>query len=568
MTDPVLPNTGLPNTGADLLAASLRAHGVTRTFGIPGTHNLPIFGGLSRYGITNITTRHEQGAGYAADGFARVCGQPGVAITTTGPAVLNIAAAVGQASSDSVPMLVVSTGLPSSYPSVPSGFLHELRGSQQQAMSQVAAISHRASSVAEVGVAVARAFSYFRAGRPGPAYLEIPADLLDQCAVDARLPVAVQPEPMAPDPGSVLRAAAAVRAAAALRVTGRVAIVLGGGAWGAAADCLELAERLGAPVVTTANGKGIVCESHPLSVGVALHSPAVQQWLADCDVVVAIGTELAESDFWRQPPHIGRALVRIDIDAAQMYAGQPADFPMVADARAGVRKLLCELTNQGQLEDLCERDSLERVSRDAAAVVRDLIDKRNAPTRVRDARWIPYLRALREVLAGDAVITSDSAMCCYYGALPHLPLGPRGRFVHPTGFGTLGFALPAAIGALVAAPGRQVLALSGDGGLQFTIQELGTAADIGKPLPIVVFDNGGYGEIRAEMTERNQLPTSVDLKTPDLAQISRAYGGHGCTAATPAELRLAVQDALRTAGPTIIVINEDRTFLNTPRRLR
>ena len=535
-------------TGADLLAASLRAHGVTRTFGIPGTHNLPIFGSLGQYGITNITTRHEQGAGYAADGFARVCGLPGVAITTTGPAVLNVAAAVGQASSDSIPMLVISTGLPSSHPGVQSGFLHELRGSQQQAMSQVAAMSHRVGSAAEVGVAVARAFSYVRTGRPGPAYLEIPADLLDRAA-DASPSVAAQPEPAAAD------RACLARAVAALHDAGPVALVLGGGARGAAAECLELAERLAAPVVTTANGKGIVSESHPLSAGVALHSPAVQRWLTDCDVVVAIGTELAESDFWRQPPRVGRALVRIDIDAGQMYSGQPADVALVADARTAVRQLLSQLGGPRQPDG----PGLPGApSRQSAELVRGLIDARDAPTRTRDARWIPYLRALRQALAADAVITSDSAMCCYYGALPHLPLGPRGRFLHPTGFGTLGFALPAAIGALVAAPGRQVLALSGDGGLQFTIAELGTAADLGKPLPVVVFDNGGYGEIRAEMTERSQVPHSVDLKTPDLAQISRAYGGQGRTVATPAELAAAVQHALRAPGPSIVVVNEDR----------
>jgi 5-guanidino-2-oxopentanoate decarboxylase len=528
-------------TGADLLAAGLRAHGVTRTFGIPGTHNLPIFASLGWSGIGNITTRHEQGAGYAADAYARVCGQPGVAITTTGPALLNIAAAVGQANSDSVPMLVVSPGLPLAHPALPSGFLHEMRGSQQLAMSQVAAISHRVSSAAEIGVAVARAFTHFRHGRPGPAYLEIPADLLGSCAQPTGVPVAPEPELVTASPAD------AERAASILHDAGTAAVVLGGGARSAAAECRELAERLGAPVVTTANGKGIVSESHPLSVGVALHSPAVQRWLADRDVVVAVGTELAESDFWRQPTRLGRVLVRIDIDPGQMYSAQTADISLVTDARAGLRQLLGRLPARRR----------PRHAR-AQAAARGLIDARDAPDRARDSRWVPYLRALRQVLAPDAIITSDSAMCCYYGALPHLPLGPEGRFLHPTGFGTLGFALPAAVGALAAAPGRQVLALSGDGGLQFTIQELGTVADCGRPLPIVVFDNGGYGEIRAEMAERQQVPQPADLKTPDLAQISRAYGGHGGTVRSPAELAAAVQEALGRPGPTIVVIPEQR----------
>jgi len=526
-------------TGADLLAAGLRAHGVTRTFGIPGTHNLPVFDSLGRCGIGNVTTRHEQGAGYAADGYARVSGQPGVAITTTGPAVLNIAAAVGQASSDSVPVLVVAPGMPTGHPALPSGFLHEMRGSQRLAMAQVAAISHRVSSVAEIGVAVARAFTYFSHGRPGPAYIEIPADLLDGVAGGSP----AQPPRAAARPGPATASPAEVtRAATILRDAGTVAIVLGGGARSAAAECRELAERLDAPVITTANGKGIVTESHPLSVGVALHSPAVQQWLAGRDVVLAVGTELAESDFWRQPTRLGDRLIRVDIDPDQMHS---ADVQLVADARAGLRQLLDQLP------------SVHRAGHASAQVTaRGLIDARDAPSRARDIRWVPYLRALRQVLAADAVITSDSAMCCYYGALPHLPLGPEGRLLHPTGFGTLGFALPAAIGALTADPGRQVLALSGDGGLQFTIQELGTAADTGRPLPVVVFDNGGYGEIRAEMAERGQLARSVDLRTPDLAQIGRAYGGHGCTVGTPAGLAAAVREALARPGPSLIVIPE------------
>lgn len=535
------------STGADLLAAGLRAHGVTHAFGIPGTHNLPMFASLGRGGIDTITTRHEQGAGYAADGYARVCGRPGVAITTTGPALLNIAAAVGQANSDSIPVLVVSPGMPLGHPMLQSGFLHEMRGSQQLAMAQVAAISHRVSSVGEIGVAVARAFTYFGHGRPGPAYIEIPVDLLDAvdagCAQSSGLPLAPEPGFAAANPADVQRAASLLQEA------GTAAIVLGGGARSAAAECRELAERLGVPVVTTANGKGIVPESHPFSVGVALHSPAVQRWLADRDVVVAIGTELAESDFWRQPTRLGRALVRIDIDPDQMYCAQSADISLVTDARLAVRQLLDRLASG------CGPEQYAR----AQATARGLIEARDAPNRARDSRWVPYLRALRQVLAADAIITSDSAMCCYYGALPHLPLGPEGRFLHPAGFGTLGFALPAAIGALTAAPERQVLALSGDGGLQFTIQELATAAQAGRPLPIVVFDNGGYGEIRAEMAERGQPPQPADLKTPDLAQIARAYGGHGGTVATPADLAAAVREALGRPGPSIVVIPEPRS---------
>ncbi|MFJ5290935.1 thiamine pyrophosphate-dependent enzyme [Streptomyces sp. NPDC088348] len=540
-------------SGGQAVVRSLAAHGVREVFGIPGTHNLEVYRYLWRYGIDQVTPRHEQGAGYAADAYARVSGRPGVAITTTGPALLNIAAAVGQAYSDSVPLLVVSPGMPLRHPRLSNGLLHEMR-SQTDAMRGVAAFSHRVSSVDEIGAAVARAFALFRTGRPRPAHIEIPLDLLEAAEPVGAIRLAPPAAPVVPPRAEVDRAADALRAAR------RPAIVLGGGARDAGAECLALAEELGAPVVTTANGKGIVAETHPLSVGVSLHSPAVQKWLADRDTVVAVGTELAESDLWSAPPQLNGALIRIDVDPAQMYAEPVAGHPLVGDARATLGAVIDALRARGRgaaaagaaagrIPSVPEGGTARAVA--ALRVARD------DETRARDARWVPCLRAVRRVLAPDAVITSDSAQCCYYGALPHLPVGPEGRYLHPTGFGTLGYALPAAIGAKTACPGRQVVALSGDGGLQFSVQELATAAHLRLPLPVVVFDNGGYGEIRDEMTARGDTPTAVDLPCVDLPALARAYGGFGERAHSPDELADALARALTAPGPTLITVPEE-----------
>ncbi|GGU99615.1 hypothetical protein GCM10010275_43150 [Streptomyces litmocidini] len=522
-------------TGGEAVVRALASHGVTDAFGIPGTHNLEIYRHLRAYGISHVTPRHEQGAGYAADAYARASGRPGVAVTTTGPALLNIAAAVGQAYSDSVPLLVVSPGMPLRHPRQSTGLLHEMR-SQTEALRGVAAFSHRVSSVEEIGSAVARAFTLFRTGRPRPVHIEVPLDLLE--AAEPAGPVRRAPltGPPAPDPAAVGRAAEALRAAR------RPALVLGGGARAAAAECAALAEELGAPAVTTANGKGVMDERHPLSLGVSLHSPAVREWLVDRDVVLAVGTELAESDLWGPPPALTGTLIRVDVDPAQMYAGLPADVPLVGDARALVEALLAEC-----------RGGAGGVPADPAGV-RALRAARDDETRTRDARWLPYLRAVRRVLAEDAVLTSDSAQCCYYGALPHLPLGPAGRYLHPTGFGTLGYALPAAIGAKTACPERQVVALSGDGGLQFSVQELGTAVQLRLPLPVVVFDNGGYGEIREEMAARGDAPLAVDLPAVDLPALARAYGGRGAVVRSPEELAAALAHALTVPGPTVLTV--------------
>lgn len=533
-------------TGGEALVRALAVHGTRTAFGIPGTHNLEIYRHLDRYRIAHVTPRHEQGAGYAADAYARVSGYPGVAITTTGPALLNIAAAVGQAYSDSVPLLVVSPGMPLRHPRLSTGLLHEMR-SQTEAMRGVAAFSHRVSSVEEIGAAVARAFTLFGTERPRPVHIEIPLDLLE--AAEPVGDVQLRP-PYVP---TVPHAAVVREAADTLRAARRPALVLGGGARRAAAECLALAEGLGAPVITTANGKGIVAETHPLSLGVSLHSPAVQRWLADRDAVVAVGTELAESDLWSAgPPTLNGTLVRVDLDPAQMYGGLQAGHPLVGDASAALRALLAACRQHGPgVASGPGRDDAARVD-----VVR-LRGRRDAETAGRDARWVPFLHAVRSVLDADAIITSDSAQCCYYGALPHLPVGPEGRFLHPTGFGTLGYALPAAIGAKTAVPGRQVVALSGDGGFQFSVQELATAVQSRLSLPVVVFDNGGYGEIRDEMAARGDAPVAVDLAPVDLPALARAYGGRGERADTPAALSDALTRALAAPVPTVITVPEE-----------
>ncbi|MEU8484151.1 5-guanidino-2-oxopentanoate decarboxylase [Streptomyces sp. NPDC048641] len=528
------------STGGEALVRALAAHGVSTAFGIPGTHNLEIYRHLAGYGIAHVAPRHEQGAGYAADAYARVTGDPGVAITTTGPALLNIAAAVGQAYSDSVPLLVVSPGMPLRHPRQSTGLLHEMR-SQTEALRNVAAFSHRVSSVEEIGAAVARAFSLFRTERPRPVHIEVPLDLLE--ATEPTGPIRRAPllAPRTAD-GPSLDAAAALLAGAV-----RPGLVLGGGARGAAEQCRALAEQLGAPVATTANGKGIVDERHALSLGVSLHSTSVQKWLADCDVVLAVGTELAESDLWSAPPALDGRLIRVDVDPAQMYAGVPADVALVGDAKATMQALKERLT---KVPGPASTDAATRTT----AAVRAA---RDDETRARDARWVPYLEAIRSVLAADAVVTSDSAQCCYYGAIPHLPVGPEGRYLHPTGFGTLGYALPAAIGAKTACPDRQVVAISGDGGLQFSVQELATAAQLQLPLPVVVFDNGGYGEIRDEMAARGDAPAAVDHARVDLAGLARAFGGRGASASSPGELAALLTRALATPGPTLITVPEE-----------
>src|SRR5215204_1791759 len=442
-----------PLTGGELVVRSLAAHGVELVFGIPGTHNLELYAHLERHGIRHVSPRHEQGAGYAADGYARASGRPGVVVTTAGPALMNVAAAAGQAQSDSVPLLVVAPGMPLAHSTASTGFLHEMP-SQQRAMSGVVERSVRVMSHVELGREVADAFAAFRSRRPRARYVEVPLDLLAEPAA-ADVPVAPEAAATAPRVGAAVEL---------LRSAERPGVIAGGGAAGAAEALVVLAERLGAPVITTANGTGAIPDGHPLALGTRISLPAARAWLESCDVVLAVGTELGESDLWGPPLELSGKLVRVDIDPAQAHSNNVATVAVIGDARTALEAIADAL-------ETCERTG-------DASDVRARLD---------------WLAAIDGVLGDDAIVAGDSAMCCYYGALGGLPARRPRSFLYPTGFGTLGYAVPAAMGAALAFPDRRVLALSGDGGLMFTLPELASVAALGIPLPVVVFVKEGYG---------------------------------------------------------------------------
>ena len=505
-------------TGGEAVVRALRANGVELVFGIPGTHTLPIHRHLAACGIRHVTPRHEQGGGYAADGYARVSGRPGVVLATSGPGVINAATAAATAYADSVPLLVLSPAMPTDVQGRDTGYLHEGKD-QGAAMDALVAWSARAGSPAEAAAAIGEAFAYFAAGRPRPVHVEVPVDVL----VDTgEVAIGVASEGAEASPG-------VDHAAELLAQAQRPALVLGGGARGAG----EAALRLGVPTLTTVNGKGIVDERHPLSLGASIRLRAAQDWLAGRDVVVAVGTELGESDLWGPLPELTGKLIRVDVDPAQLHKNAPADVAVAGDARAVLEALPARAAD----EDLTAvRDAIRREA---------LAD---------GAPWLDLVAALDEALGPDGVLAGDSTMAAYYGAVHFLPMDARRRFIYPTGYATLGYAVPAAIGAKLAAPGRPAIALVGDGGLLFTVAELATAAELGIPLPVVVPNNGGYGEIRDQMRDAGIDPVGVDLRVPNLPLLGRAFGGEGVRIDDPAALAAALRAALERPGPTVIEI--------------
>jgi thiamine pyrophosphate-dependent acetolactate synthase large subunit-like protein len=533
----VVQRANIPRTGGEILVAALADHGVDTVFGIPGTHNLAVFAAMPDHGIRNITTRHEQGAGYAADGFARSTGNIGVVVTTTGPAALNAAAALAQAYSDSVPVLLIAPGMPTGHPSHGNGLLHELRN-QRAALAGVVAESHRVESLAEIPVAVAQAFARMRRGRPRAEYLEVPLDLLDAVGLaPAVLPVG-DSAAACPSAGELVRAVEAFAGAQ------RVLIVAGGGAGGATAELRAVAERLGAAVITTTNGKGALREDHPQALGAGLQHPALTQAIREADVILAVGTEFAPSDWWTGLPELPRTVIRIDIYPAAALANVVPSQALIGDAAATLAALHAELGDGPEVPG--DPDWVAEVRAGVRAGQREW-----AKT------WDVALDSLDAVLPEGTVIAADNAMAAYNGALGALTLRRSRSFLFPTGVGTLGFGLPAGIGAKIADPSAPVVVIQGDGGIMFTIQELATAAECRLALPIIVFDNGGYGEIRNEMVDRGDPVHSVALGSPDFVALAESLGCLGVRLTDPAELGSVVRAAFAAEGPTLIHVREE-----------
>ena len=521
-------------SGGEALVAGLAAHGVDTIFGIPGTHNLAAYAALPKYGITHVSPRHEQGAGYAADGYARSSGRPGVVLTTTGPAILNAAAAAAQAYSDSVPVLFISPGMPLRHPGLGNGLLHEIKD-QGAALAAVTAYSHRVTSVAEIPLAVAQAFAAMATGRPRPVHLEIPLDLLDEVAEAAVVPP-VHPGILAAPPAQVGAAAAALSAAR------RPVVLVGGGASRAAGAVREIAEALDAPVFATTNGKGIFPEDHQLAVGAGVQHQSVLDAFTEADAVLAIGTEFSPADWWLGLPELAGKLLRIDIDATHINTNAVPAHALVGDAGTVLEALLATLDG-----------GIPGTGADRAAAWRTAFTR---DAQAEGGPWLEIVAAIGQALPRDAIVAADSAMACYYGALSNLPLNRPNAFLYPTGVGTLGYGLPAGIGAKVANPGAPVLVLQGDGGIMFTVAELATAAELGIALPIVIVDNGGYGEIRNEMADRDEPVHAVALGSPDFPALARAMGCHGVAVAEPSELAAAIKTALDADRPTVLHIRE------------
>ena len=513
----------------------LAANGIDTVFGIPGVHTLELYRGLARERrLRHVLTRHEQNAGFAADGYARASGRPAAAFVISGPGVTNILTAAAQACSDSVPMLIVASTPVRASLGRRWGVLHEL-ADQQGVVSNVLDLARTADCAEDVRDHLRGVFQEFRSGRPRPAYLGIPLDLLAQSTTLAAAPFAIGATPQARD-------ADLQRAAALLAAAQRPAIIAGGGARAAATDLRLLIERLDGYLATTAAGKGVLPEAHRCNLGCSLPFAETQQLLAQADVVLAVGTQMAETDIYTAHRlTFSGQLIRIDISGASQDQ-YPAAVAICSDARSAVAALLERVKGRA---GWCSATGV-------AALHRARIDAQlDAPSQIRRQA----LQAIRAALPADAAVFSDMTQIAYLGNYAFAAEVP-GVWHHPSGYGTLGYALPAALGARLATPARAVIALAGDFGLQFTLPDLTTAVELQLSLPVVVWNNAALGQIRDDMLAARIPPLGVVARNPDFIALAQACGAAAQRVRRGTELSAAIVAALRRQGPTLIEVNE------------
>lgn len=517
---------------AGLLIDLLNKHGVNTALGIPGVHTIELYRALHDSGIEHHTPRHEQGAGFMADGYARASGKPAVCFIITGPGMTNIATAMAQALADSVPMLVISSVNSRTTLGRGQGRLHELPN-QQATLSGVSVFSHTLHTPTALPEVMARAFAVFQGARPGPVHIEIPLDLLAQ-PVSMVAPSPARVFPPAPAPEAIALAADWLTNAK------RPLVLLGGGCVNAAGAAQDLVDRLQAPVVTTINAKGVLGADHPLDLGATASLPPVRALAAQADAVLALGTELGETDYdlvFDDGFTLSGQLIRVDIDPQQLGRNQPADLAIVADVGATLSALVKQLPPQPK--------------RDGAADVqatREALGLHQDPDL---APYVPFFRALQACLP-DAIIVGDSTGPVYAGNyLVSMP-APRRWFNSATGYGTLGYGLPAALGAALAQPDHPVIALVGDGGIQFALGELATARDLNKPVAILIWNNDGYDEIRRYMAMSEIPRLGVDLDAPLFEHLSHAFACRYTRVNNPETLQTALATLGQASAPLII----------------
>ena len=519
-------------TGGELVVEALRRERVRHVFGIPGFHNLAIYDALLRQrDVVHVLARHEAGAGFMADGYARASGQPGVALVTTGPGATNALTPLVESYAGSVPVILIASDIASDLVGRDLGALHEVPN-QIDCFRPVTRWAEALTEARAIPAAIAGAFDLLRTGRPGPIALSIPYDFLN-ARVEAPQPAGGHG---ARPPCHV---ADVEQAVGLLALAARPLVVAGGGviAAGAERELQDVARRLGAPVVATVAGRGAVSERDPLFQGVLPDRRACGEPLRRADAILAVGTKFGHRSLEKLAVTLGpgQALIHLDLDPGVIGRVFKPRVALVGDARDGLLRLRRGLGDGAP----------------AAGWDRGWLAERRADA---GPRYTPAIAALidtlRSGLPDDAIVVNDQTGLTYWMEWRFPVLRPR-TFLYPTGSATLGYAVPAAIGAKIARPDRAVVAVAGDGGFLYSVNELATAVKYRLPIVFLVVNDGRFGAIRWLQETLYGRAGESELTNPDFPLLARAFGCHA-ERVDAAGLGAALHRALGADGPTVL----------------
>ena len=520
--------------GEAIIDLLVREYDLDTVFGIPGVHNIELFRGLHSSGVRVVAPRHEQGAGFMADGWSITTGKPGVCALISGPGLTNVITPIAQAYHDSRAMLVLASTTPTNALGKKFGPLHDL-DDQSAVVRTVTAFSETVIDPSQLPQLIERAWNVFTSSRPRPVHIAIPTDVLEQFVEPFTRITTNVAKPVA-------QASDIQRATQLLAAAKRPMIVAGGGAINSGATLAEIASLIDSPIVLTGNAKGVVPSRHPLCVGSALVIPRVQEEIEQSDVVLVAGSELSDADLYNG----GRALqfagkvVRIDIDAEQMKRRVLPEISLLGDSFLTLTSLTQELKSLGisSSNSGSSRATNLRLST-RAGVRQDLL---------------PWIDAMEQVIPVGTAVALDSTQLAY-AAHTVMACDTARSWLAPFGFGTLGCALPMAIGAAIANPVTPVLAIVGDGGWLFTVAEMAAAIDEGVDIVMVLWDNRGYAQIRESFDDVHAPRMGVDVSSHDPTAIARGFGWNAVDVTTVEAFSIVLAEAFERRGAHFIRIS-------------
>jgi thiamine pyrophosphate-dependent acetolactate synthase large subunit-like protein len=538
---PQTPSHVSQMTGAQAIVSSLLRHGITSGFGIPSIHNIALYEALRQTPqFSHWVVRHEQAAGFAADGFYRSSGKIAVVFASTGPGNLFTLVPLLESLQTETPVLLLGTNIASSLLGKKGGALHETPD-QLEIFRPLTRFARRITQPDEISEVIDQAVAMFHGTMPGPAFIEIPHDLL-LAPVDAG-----SSENKDPDRRTQTSSGIKVNdISQSISNSRKPVLLIGAGANGSTNEIRDLAETLQCPVFTTTSGKGIFPGDHPLSLGCISRLGAVQETLDQSDLLISFGTRLTEFDTGRFGLRLPHSHIHIVVDVR--YAGNRMPSTLVVGAIHVIIQSLVQSTQKRQ--PWC----------DIAAV------KQSEEQRLEALHQESYaaLNLLRSSMDRKDVLINDQSILSYWASAFFAVLEPN-TFLYPYGSGTLGYALPAAIGVACAnrqsGQGHKIICIAGDGGFQYTQHELATLAQYQLAVKILLVNDQSYGVIGFLQRSMFGQTHEVALKNPDFCRMVEAYGIPATRATSLAELKEKMPAWLNAPGPALL---EWRTQLKAP----